>query len=266
MCFHCLLSCVFCLQVFSCKDASALCALCLTWITGLGSSTAALHPRDLSSWAQLDLLIHLRLQRQYHYTISFLLSKDTTRGKLTALGWNLKRKDLCCFELWKRLCCCHTVEYRQYRQYRATSLFNDHCNMASSRWSSNKDCSTSQIQKEDLYTAEHALQTTVMSIRWEQGQLELTARLRWSTGFSGGRGATGETARNRHGKTRDELVSTRRTISPASLNYKRDLKQAAGSSHTHCQAQTCIMLPCEFRMVISRGITMCSFYWFDGII
>lgn len=112
ICFHCLLSCVFCLQVFSCKDASALCALCLTWITGLGSSTAALHPRDLSSWAQLDLLIHLRLQRQYHYRISFLLSKDTTHGKLTALGWNLKIKYLCCFELWKRLCYCHTVEYR----------------------------------------------------------------------------------------------------------------------------------------------------------
>lgn len=36
----------------------------LTWITGLGSSTAALHPRDLSPRAQLDLLIHLRLRNK----------------------------------------------------------------------------------------------------------------------------------------------------------------------------------------------------------
>lgn len=34
----------------------------LTWVTGLGSSTAALHPCDLSTGAQLDLLVHLWLQ------------------------------------------------------------------------------------------------------------------------------------------------------------------------------------------------------------
>jgi len=36
----------------------------LTWVTGLGSSTAALYPRDLSPRAELDLFIHLRLQEE----------------------------------------------------------------------------------------------------------------------------------------------------------------------------------------------------------
>lgn len=36
----------------------------LTRVVGLGSSAAALYPCDLSPWAQLDLLVHLRLQRE----------------------------------------------------------------------------------------------------------------------------------------------------------------------------------------------------------
>lgn len=93
-----------------------------------------------------------------------------------------------------------------------------------------------------------------MSIRWEQGQLELTARLWWSTGFSGGRGDTGETAHNRHGKTRDELVSTRRTISPASQNYKRDFRQQVPHTHTirHRRASCCLVSLGRWSVLVSQ--------------
>lgn len=57
-----------------------------TWVTGLGSSTAALHPRDLSPRAQLDLLVHLRLQEENNLRTSCKLTSkaDSSRQMRTS--------------------------------------------------------------------------------------------------------------------------------------------------------------------------------------